>query len=92
MIKTPGNLQDLRPGSIRQGEGGGGRSEGGVDPGPFARIESATDWRRHISFAEKRAGEPSAGNRHARFDVAGAGNGFTVQLVRHSQRKRGANG
>ena len=29
---------------------------------------------------------------NARFDVAGAGNGLTVQLVRHSQRKRGANG
>jgi hypothetical protein len=33
---------------------------------------------------------PSAGNPHAGCDVAGAGNGFTVWLLRHSQRKRGA--
>src|SRR5215469_15067442 len=31
-----------------------------------------------------------AGNPPAGFDVAGAGNQFTVRLVRHSQRKRGA--
>jgi hypothetical protein len=37
----------------------------------------------------KQTGKPSAGNPHAGFDVAGAGNGLTVQLVRHSQRKRG---
>jgi hypothetical protein len=37
------------------------------------------------------AGARSAGNPHATCDVAGAGNGFTVRLVRHSQRKRGAN-
>ena len=54
----------------------GRADKGGVDRGRFARIESASDWRRHISFAVKRAGEPSAGNRHARFDVAGAGNGL----------------
>jgi len=92
MIKTPSSLQDLKSGDIRQGEDGGGRSECGVETGRFARIEGASDWRHRISFAVKRAGEPSAGNRHARFDVAGAGNGLTVQLVRHSQRKRGANG
>src|SRR6516162_7990820 len=56
-----------------------------------ARIESAPDGRRPISLDVKRAGEPSAGNRHARFEVAGAGNQLTVWLVRHSQRKRGAN-
>ena len=39
-----------------------------------ARIESAADGRRPISLVVKRAGEPSAGNRHARFEVAGAGN------------------
>src|SRR5215831_3551238 len=38
------------------------------------RIESAPDGRRPISLAVKRAGEPSAGNRHARFEVAGVGN------------------
>ena len=30
------------------------------------------------------------GKPYAPFDVAGAGDGFTVGLVRHSQRKRGA--
>ena len=54
--------------------------KGGVDRGQFARIESASDWRRHISFAVKRAGEPSAGNRHARFDVAGAGKERPIRL------------
>jgi len=55
------------------------------------RIESAPDGRRPISLAVKRAGEPSAGNRHAGFEVAGAGNQLTVRIGRHSQRKRGAN-
>ena len=55
------------------------------------RIESAPDGRCPISLAVKRAGEPSAGNRHARFEVAGAGNQLTVRIGRHSQRKRGAN-
>src|ERR1019366_7220016 len=35
-------------------------------------------------------GKPIAGNRHDGFEAAGAGNQFTVLLVRHSQRKRGA--
>src|SRR6202162_3636150 len=38
----------------------------------------------------KHTGKPSAGNPHAGFDEAGAGNRLTVWLVRHSQRKRGA--
>jgi|SRR5580704_8998658 len=43
-----------------------------------------------INLGTKQTGAPSAGNRHAGCDVAGAGNGFTVWLLRHSQRKRGA--
>jgi hypothetical protein len=43
----------------------------------------------HISLGMKQAGKPSAGKPHAGFDVAGAGNQLTAQLVRHSQRKRG---
>jgi Tol biopolymer transport system component len=43
-----------------------------------------------ITLGAKLPGEPSAGNRHARFDVAGIGNQLKVRLVRHSQRKRGA--
>jgi hypothetical protein len=44
---------------------------------------------RLIHLAAKRAGKRSAGNLHAAFDVAGAGNGTTARLVRHSHRKRG---
>ena len=43
-----------------------------------------------INLVTKQTGAPSAGNPHAGCDVAGAGNGFTVWLLRHSQRKRGA--
>src|ERR1700741_1498459 len=38
----------------------------------------------------KRTGERSAGKPPAPFDVAGAGDGPTAGLLRHSQRKRGA--
>jgi hypothetical protein len=44
----------------------------------------------HITLGTKQTGAPSAGNPHAGCDVAEAGNGFTVWLMRHSQRKRGA--
>ena len=43
-----------------------------------------------INLGTKQTGAPSAGNPHAGCDVAGAGNGFTGWLLRHSQRKRGA--
>ena len=52
--------------------------------------ESTSSTIGHITLGMKQTGKPSAGNPHAGFDVAGAGNGFTVRLVRHSQRKRGA--
>src|ERR1700692_3881934 len=42
-----------------------------------------------INSDTKQTGAPSAGNPHAGCDVAGAGNGFTVLLLRHSHRKRG---
>jgi hypothetical protein len=45
---------------------------------------------RLITLGVKCAGARSAGNPHATCEVAGAGNQFTVGLVRHSQRKRGA--
>src|SRR5258708_7972528 len=54
------------------------------------RIESTSNWLRLINLSAKRAGERSAGNLHAPFDVAGDGKKLTVRLVRHSQRKRGA--
>jgi hypothetical protein len=43
-----------------------------------------------ITLDMKHTGKPSAGNLHAGFDAAGAGNQLTVWLVRHSQRKRRA--
>src|SRR5258708_24373204 len=54
------------------------------------RIESTYNGLRLINLSAKRAGEGSAGNLHAPFDVAGDGKQLTVRLVRHSQRKRGA--
>src|SRR5712664_4987029 len=54
------------------------------------RIESTSNWLRLINLSAKRAGERSAGNLHAPFDVTGDGTQLTVRLVRHSHRKRGA--
>ena len=55
-----------------------------------AGSESLSRLKQLHNLDEKQAGKPSAGNPHAGFDEAGAGNGLTVRLVRHSQRKRGA--
>ena len=52
--------------------------------------ESQSSMIGHTNFETKQAGKPSAGNPHAGFEVAGAENGLTIWLVRHSQRKRGA--
>src|SRR5271169_1688386 len=56
----------------------------------MVRRESRPSTISHINLGTKQTGAPSAGNLHAGCDVAGAGNGFTVWLLRHSQRKRGA--
>src|ERR1700733_5258557 len=55
----------------------------------MAQRESRSSTIGHITLGMKQTGAPSAGNPHAGCDVAGAGNGFTVWLLRHSQRKRG---
>ena len=52
--------------------------------------QSGTSTTRDINLGEKQTGKPIAGNRHDGFEEAGAGNQLTVELVRHSQRKRGA--
>ena len=44
-----------------------------------------------ITLDVKHTGKPSAGNLHAGFEAAGAGNQLTIRLMRHSQRKRGEN-
>src|SRR5882757_8383460 len=60
-------------------------------PAPsMVRCESRPSTIGHITLGTKQTGAPSAGNPHAGCDVAGAGNGFSVWLLRHSQRKRGA--
>src|SRR5450631_2377948 len=56
----------------------------------MVRCESRPSTIGPITLGTKQTGAPSAGNLHAGCDVAGAGNGFTVRLLRHSQRKRGA--
>ena len=56
----------------------------------MARCESRPGTIGPITLGTKQTGAPSAGNPHAGCDVAGAGNGITVRLLRHSQRKRGA--
>src|SRR5258708_32966493 len=55
----------------------------------MVRCESRSSTIGHITLDTKQTGAPCAGNPHAGCDVAGAGNGFTVWLLRHSQRKRG---
>jgi transposase, IS5 family len=62
-----------------------------LSSGPAVAPESRPSTTRHINLAMKRAGKPTAGNPHGGFEAAGIGNGLTVRLVRHSQRKRGAN-
>ena len=59
-------------------------------PAPsMVKCESRTSTIGHITLDPKQTGALSAGNPHAGCDVAGAGDGFTVWLLRHSQRKRG---
>jgi hypothetical protein len=62
----------------------------GVDAGEKSGLKAPPNRLRPINLLAKRAGERSAGNLHAPFDVAGNGNQLTVRLVRHSQRKRRA--
>ena len=59
-------------------------------PSTMVIAESPSSRVSHITLDRKRAGKPIAGNRHDGFEVAGAGTQLTVRLVRHSQRKRGA--
>src|SRR5215469_7985817 len=76
MIKTPGSLQDLTQRISGRGKAGA-VGVGGVGPGDHVRVERLPAALGRINLAVKRAGERSAGNRHAPFDVAGAGNGIS---------------
>src|SRR2546422_235979 len=60
-----------------------------LSSGPAAP-ESCPSITRPINLVKKQAGKLTAGNPHGGFDAAGIGTGLTVQLVRPSQRKRGA--
>jgi hypothetical protein len=86
-------------GTVRASAGRGGVGRGSMPPWGCstatgaswdATPESAPSPIGHITLEAKQAGKRSAGNPHATFEEAGAGNGITVRLVRHSQRKRGA--
>jgi hypothetical protein len=74
MTKMPGNLRDLS-----QKIYGKGKTEGvgecGLGPGSAVQDEGIPDWIGRINLVGKRAEERSAGNLHAPFEVAGAGNG-----------------
>jgi len=76
MIKTPGSLQDLTQRISGRGKAGA-VGVGGVGPDDLVRVEGLPAAPGRINLAVKRAGERSAGNRHAPFDVAGAGNGIS---------------
>jgi len=79
MIKTPGSLQDLTQ-KISGRAKAGGVGDGGVGP-EVVRVESQPAELGRINLAVKRAGERSAANRHAPFDVAGAGNGISPGIT-----------
>jgi len=89
VIKAPNDLHDRSRG-IYAGRKVEPSGPGGVGGGRGPTAESAAALVGPISLGVKRAGERSAGNPPAPFDVAGVGDGFTAGLVRHSQRKRGA--
>ena len=55
---------------------------------PTTEAESAPSLIGPITLDVKRAGKRSAGNPHAAFDVAGAGNVVTVELCTHSAIER----
>ena len=86
MTKTPGNLQDLNPRISGRGKAEA-VGECGVGPDDVVRVESMADLLGRIILAAKRAGERSAGNRHAPFEVAGAGNGTFQGLPRQSSTR-----
>jgi hypothetical protein len=89
VIKAPIDLHDLSRGIYARGKAEPSEP-GGVGGGRGPTAESAAALVGRISLGVKRAGERSAGNPPAPFEVAGVGDGFTAGLMRHSQRKRGA--
>jgi hypothetical protein len=89
VIKAPIDLQDLSRGIYARGKAEPSEP-GGVGGGRGPTAESAAALVGRISLGVKRAGERSAGNPPAPFEVAGVGDGFTAGLMRHSRRKRGA--
>jgi hypothetical protein len=85
----------FQPGDFRASAGGGGVGMGCTKPcGCSAAVGIGILFRKSLrqdrsnNFGAKQTRKPSAGNLHAGFDEAGAGNQFTVRLLRHSQRKR----
>ena len=71
--KSTHHLQDLKRGLYARGKAGPG-GPGGVGGGSVVTAHSAAAAVGRISLGVKRAGERSAGNPPAPFDVAGVGN------------------
>ncbi len=87
MIKAPANLQDLRRGIYVKRKAEPIRSlfgsrisvgSGGVRRGTRVTVESRPGLIGIIKLGAKCAGKRRAGNPHAAFEVAGAGNGSTA--------------
>jgi hypothetical protein len=89
LIKAPADLQDLRRRLYARAKAVA-VGPGGVGGDNNVAAESAAMPLGRITSGVKRAGERCTGNPSAPFDVAGAGDGLTARLVRHSRRKRGA--
>ena len=60
----------------------------GLPDAPWVTAESAPGLIGHIILGAERAGEPCAGNPHARFERAGTGDGLTATTTRARSRKR----
>jgi hypothetical protein len=79
------------PGSAQDSAGSGGVRNGSTTHSDYLTstgsfepsAESPPTRIGHITFDVKHAGKPSAGNLHAGFDEAGAGDQRTMRLVRH---------
>jgi hypothetical protein len=96
VIKPATDLQELRARIGQQAKSAGTKctsvsdwvDSDGVASATRSR-ESRSARRKHKPAGRRLHGKRSAGNPHAPFDRAGAGDGSMAMPVRHSQRKRG---
>jgi len=86
MIKPSINLQELRRRIYRKAKAELAGRGGVADSVKVLPAEQA-----YSALQVKGSGKPDDRKGQVRFDVAGAGNGFTVRLVRHRQTKETVN-